>query len=77
MEHKRHECNKDSCNICRGGLFDCEVCGGAEAALPSKCPGVRMTAEYLEQVRAGRLDYNGSHWIAVDILGEWIVRPRG
>lgn len=40
----------------------CKRCGGAEGALPSKCPGRRMTGAELNAVYSGALDYNGKVW---------------
>ena len=77
MDHKRHKCGDDRCGVCRGGLFDCEVCGGAEASLPSSCPGVRMTADEMDAIQAGRLDYTERGWIVQDLLGTWTLFPRG
>lgn len=45
------------------GLQNCLVCGGAEATLPTHCPGVLMSAQYREQIAAGILDYRiGGVW---------------
>lgn len=58
-------CSGDSgnCPICDGGLALCKVCGGAEASLPSECPGRRMSPEEQEGVQAGRLDFKGGQWV--------------
>lgn len=50
----------DSCGAVSLDL--CKVCGGAEAALPTECPGVRLTPEQLDEVQAGRLDFRGGSW---------------
>lgn len=70
--HVQFECPKDetcpyyqgrTCAICDGGLSLCIVCGGAEAAMPTECPGVKMTPELLDLVQAKRLDYIGGRWV--------------
>lgn len=40
------------------GLALCLTCGGAEGAMPTMCPGVRLTAEQLEDIYADKLDFN-------------------
>jgi hypothetical protein len=44
------------------GLAVCLTCGGAEASLPTDCPGRRMTAEEQDDVQAGVRDYRGGGW---------------
>jgi hypothetical protein len=72
MEHNlyttaNHNCDPDlHCNICDGGLSLCMICGGAEGALPTHCPGVKMTSDQIELVYDGKLDY---------IEGQWVKNP--
>ncbi len=35
----------------------CKVCGGAEAALPTDCPGRKLTSEEMEGRMTGKWDY--------------------
>ena len=35
----------------------CKVCGGAEASLPTKCPGVKLDGYYLDLIQQGVLDF--------------------
>lgn len=35
----------------------CKVCGGAEAVLPTDCPGRKLTSEEMEGVMTGKWDY--------------------
>lgn len=56
------DCN--GCMFCAGGLDGCSVCGGLEGAMPSNCPGVKMTAEQIDEVYAGRLDFRDGLWVA-------------
>jgi len=35
----------------------CKICGGAEGALPTNCPGRRLTGEELDKIYAGELDF--------------------
>lgn len=62
-EHKRHQCDKDWCTPCRGGLFLCTVCKGAEGDLPTECPGRVMTEQERHAVLHGDLDYKGGEWV--------------
>jgi len=53
-----HEnCDRPHCPICEGGLAFCETCRGAEASLPTECPGRKMTEEEEEGVMAGIIDF--------------------
>lgn len=55
MKHDFHE--RDD------GLAHCKVCGGAEASLPTECPGVRMTESQQDLVQWGDLDYSLGRWV--------------
>lgn len=57
------ECEVPHCNICDGGLAYCKVCGGAEASLPTECPGERMSSQTADDVMACRMDFKGGRWI--------------
>lgn len=52
------------------GLAHCKVCGGAEGALPTECPGLKMSPEALDEVYAGRLDYQ-------QVKGGWFWKDSG
>lgn len=43
--------------MCEGGLALCKVCGGAEASLPTDCPGYLMRDVVSTGVQFGELDY--------------------
>lgn len=43
--------------FCEGGLMLCTRCGGAEASLPTDCPGEQMWAVALDDVQDNRLNY--------------------
>jgi hypothetical protein len=43
-------------------LMHCQVCGGAEADLPTNCPGERISAERCFAIADGRLDFRGRQW---------------
>lgn len=49
-----------SCNICE--LSWCNVCNGAEASLPTECPGRKMTLLEEDMVQAGHLDFKNGRW---------------
>ena len=51
-----------ACPICDGGLLNCVICGGAEASLPTECPGHRMTATEADAVQADQLDFIDGNW---------------
>lgn len=58
--HKWFRCNPSTCNgcmFCHGGLGACRTCGGFEGSLPTDCPQYRCTAETLDKIYAGRVDY--------------------
>lgn len=63
MIHRYHHCRDPNCGICNGGLKDCDVCGGAEASLPTDCPGVRMSADDADAVQAGHKDFVNGEWV--------------
>lgn len=63
--HQLHQqCEDENCNVCRGGLALCEVCGGTEASLPTMCPGRKMTPDEADSVQAAHLDFNNGKWIS-------------
>lgn len=57
-----HNDGRSHCMFCDGGLFACDVCGSLEGATTTQCPGVAMTAEQVDEVYAGRLDYRDGRW---------------
>lgn len=44
------------------GLAHCKICGGAEASLPTDCPGVRMSEVEEGAVQAGLFDFKNGQW---------------
>lgn len=65
MKHVFHKCvpgDEDTCQICNGGLSLCNVCGGAEASLPTDCPGIRLTSADLDEIQSGAKDYVNGFW---------------
>lgn len=44
-------------------LACCRRCGGVEGALPTDCPGVRMTLQQADDVYSGRDDYRDGQWV--------------
>lgn len=58
---KHDKCDRLHCPICEGGLSHCTVCGGLEGSLPTECPGRHMTAQEIEDVYAGKLDFFAPH----------------
>lgn len=65
LEHKLHKCSDCECNVCSGGLALCEVCRGAEASLPSECPGRKMTAVEEDHVQAGNIDFKNGQFLVL------------
>lgn len=63
--HDLHRCNEEGCCVCEGGLAWCVTCGGAEASMPTECPGVAMTQGQQDEVQAGRIDFRGGQWCAL------------
>lgn len=53
------------CRYCDGGLKSCAVCNGAEACLPTDCPGKPMTEAQMDAVQRGHADYvAGTGWVS-------------
>lgn len=64
--HTPATCTREDCygcQFCDGGLYGCNVCGGLEGAMPSRCPGASMTQTQIDEVYAGRLDYRDDLWV--------------
>jgi putative hydrolase of HD superfamily len=61
--HVRHVCelvHDDggwTCQFCAGGLFACSRCDSFEGATTTHCPGRKMSAEEIDAVYAGTLDF--------------------
>ena len=60
---KHDECNNPNCPICKGGLVNCVVCGGAKGSLTTECPGERILQKTLDAVYAGKMDYRSGQWV--------------
>lgn len=71
--HKRVRCPSscEGCCLCEGGLFMCETCGGAEASLPTECPGSHMDGIMNDMVQQGRVDYRRGQWLFCDEVKEY------
>ena len=41
----------------------CRRCGGAEASLPTQCPGQPMLPHQMDEVQAGSLDFDEGCWL--------------
>lgn len=67
IEHQPGQCDKwesgQSCMFCDSGLTGCMVCGGLEGALPTSCPGERMTYDQDQAVYRGHADYRDGEWV--------------
>lgn len=50
-------CIEGRCMICEGGLSSCTRCHGAEASLPTDCPGHPISHGVLDDIAAGLRDY--------------------
>lgn len=59
-----HEDGGWTCQFCAGGLSACAVCNSFEGATTDHCPGDRMTADQLDAVYAGTLNYRDGAWRA-------------
>ena len=80
-QHVAYVCKKADhegrhCQICDGSLFSCDVCGSAEGATTSECPGRRMTGDELKYVYEGLLDFKGGTWVADPEIEPVDVAPR-
>lgn len=63
MKHKFHNCTNDRCIICRGDLKYCEQCKGAEASLPTECPGRPLTELQESNLILNKINYINNRWI--------------
>lgn len=41
----------------------CRVCGGAEGAMPTECPGAKLKADQLDRILAGTLDFKNGAFV--------------
>jgi len=63
MKHILYETKDKDCprNICDSNrevvLSLCKVCGGAEGAMPTNCPGRKITSDELDAIYAGNLNF--------------------
>lgn len=59
--HKLHggwqHAEPDECFMCAGGLAYCTICCGAEASLPTCCPGRPITDDEQDAIVSGVLDF--------------------
>jgi hypothetical protein len=66
-EHQTYVCNREhdgsNCMFCDGGLFICNICGGAEASAPTECPGRLMTHYEQDMVQNQTLDFMAGVWV--------------
>lgn len=72
MEHTRHQCacSRTSCPYCGGGLYACDLCGGAEGTLSTDCPGCATPSVFLPMIADGKLDFRTSEgWVRPDGRG--------
>ena len=81
MKHVFHKCNEDRCFVCEGGLGWCTVCGGAEAELPTECPGRNLTESERASISRGDSNFKNGAWeglLHLDLTripadADWIV----
>lgn len=69
LVHARGECPSHNdpdyprdCMFCDGGLSACTVCHAFEGAWPDECPGEPMTADQVDEVYAGQINYRDGQW---------------
>jgi hypothetical protein len=62
--HRLHACDEMECTTCGGALTICMVCGGADIALTSECPGRPLLLTELALVCDGALDFKDGRWIS-------------
>lgn len=55
-------CEKLHCMFCDGGLASCTICNGAEASLPTDCPGEPISDADQRDIMTGELDYRAGEW---------------
>lgn len=59
------QCQAAWCETHHGELFYCVNCRGAEADLPTECPGYPMTEDQRQRIMAGWIDFKGGKWVAL------------
>jgi len=71
-KHTWHKCTLEKCgekynldNCQLAVLAYCEVCNGAEASLPTDCPGRKLTSKELNSIQANIIDYKQGSWIVI------------
>ena len=74
-EHRYHgspgyACRAESdpslmCGICMGGLRSCDICKGAEAGLPTQCPGRALTDGEMVGISDKVLDFRRGAWVSL------------
>lgn len=64
--HHEEQENFGYCKFCDGGLSLCTVCHGAEASMPTECPGRPLLPEEQDQIQAGTLDFRNGKWWTAD-----------
>lgn len=62
--HKKQQCEDKWCggDCYRCTLFICATCHGAEASLPTHCPGTPMDFVQQQMVQDGHADYKDGTW---------------
>lgn len=45
------------------GISQCLFCDGAEGALPTDCPGRKLSYDELEAIHHGKRDFVGGQWV--------------
>lgn len=63
MKHVIHSCSEDRCFVCDGGLGLCTVCGSAEGAWTTDCPGSQIPSTVLDQVYSNVVDFVDGRWV--------------
>jgi hypothetical protein len=69
-KHHLHRCDDEHCYPCRGGLALCTICGGAEASMPTDCPGRPMEPYEQDWVQDGSMDYRRKQpggWVCLSV----------
>jgi len=64
-DHKDGCPSEGHCMVCDGGLGVCTVCKCFEGSLATECPGIKVSAEWQNEIYKGRIDFRNERWVDI------------